>query len=316
MLDVGELKAIVYDNVSGAREIAERALGLLQRAATASTATDPAGLLDELTALAVKIVRSKPEMAPVFQALNRALLAAEALEAEVHDLGPFRLAVVSLLQDEIRTMRSNVERVAANAQPLVTNGAVLVTHSRSTTVLAALKLAKKEGKLFDVIVLESRPNLEGRTLARELAEDQIPVRIVVDALLATAVEGADRVLVGADALTSDGIVNKAGTHVVALAAKAAGVPLTVLAESNKAWVKSLDPQLGLLTARPREPKEVWDGAPSGVEVVNLYFDRTPMALVADVVDEDGVHPAADHWSHVRGRGYSRRLAALMTGELA
>jgi hypothetical protein len=44
---------------------------------------------------------------------------------------------------------------------------------------------------------------------------------------------ADMVLVGADALTADAAVNKAGTHLVALAARAAGVPVLCVADSGK-----------------------------------------------------------------------------------
>lgn len=316
MMDGGELKALIYDNVSGAREIAERGLGLLQRAATASTVTEPAALVDELSGLAVKVVRSKPEMPQVFQAFNRFLLAAEAQEKQATELGPFRLAALSLLQDQVQALRASLDRIADHVEPLVPNGAVLVTHSRSTTVLAALRRAKKAGRLFDVVVPESRPNLEGRTLARELSEDQIPVRLVVDALAAAAVEGADRVIVGADALISKAIVNKVGTKLLALAAREAKVPVTVLAESTKAWVKRLDPALGLLTSRPREPKEVWENAPYGIEVVNLYFEPVPLELVTEIVDEDGVHRPTDYWDHVRSRGYARRFAEAFGDELA
>jgi translation initiation factor eIF-2B subunit delta len=315
MLDTAELRSLIYDNVSGAREIAERGLALLQRAATQSAATDATSLLDELAELSVKIIRSKPEMAQVFQALNRFLQSAEAQEPASSDVGPFRLGLVALLQDQVRDLKANLDRVATHAQSLIANGAVLVTHSRSSTVLAALRQARRDGKLFDVVVPEGRPNLEGRTLARELAEDQVPVRFIVDALMATAVDGADRVLVGADAITPHGVINKAGTRLLAQAAREADVPVTILAESNKAWVKRLDPNLGLLTGRPRDPKEVWDAAPYGVEVVNLYFEPTPLELVDQVVDEDGAHRPADYWASVRARGYARRLREAFPDEL-
>lgn len=316
MMDTGELKALIYDNVSGAREIADRSLVLLQRAATASTATEPSALVDDLADIAVKLVRSKPEMPQVFQALNRIISAAEQREGVTQELGPFRIELLQLVQEHLNGLRATVDAIAQRAEPLITNGAVLVTHSRSSTVLEALRRAKRAGRLFDVVVAESRPNLEGRTLARELSEEQVPVRLVVDALLATAVEGADRVLVGADAITPQAVVNKAGTRLLALAAREAKVPFTVLADSAKAWVKRLDPALGLLTGRPHEPKEVWEGAPHGIEVVNLYFEAVPLELVTEIVDEDGVHRPVDYWERARSRGYARRFADTFTGELA
>ena len=43
----------------------------------------------------------------------------------------------------------------------------------------------------------------------------------------------DRIVIGADAITPTGFSNKVGTHLLALAAKASGVPFYVLADSSK-----------------------------------------------------------------------------------
>lgn len=310
-----ELKSLVYDNTSGAREIAQRALSFLQRSAMTSTASSPSALLDELADAASKVLRSKPEMAQVFQTLNRFLLDAEGAEAGATDVGAFRIALVNLLAEHAQHQTRQLEKTIEHAQGLLRNGGVVLTHSRSTTVLAALKRAKSEGKLFDVIVAESRPMLEGRQTARELGDEQIPVRFVVDALVGTAVQGCDRVLLGADSITRDGVVNKIGSRLVALAARDAGVPVTVLAETGKAWVKKMDPNLSLLQGRMRDPKEVWDRPPYGVEVVNLYFDFTPFSLVESVVCEEGALAPVEYWNHVRTRGYSQRLQTAFHDEL-
>ena len=298
-----ELKSLVYDNTSGAREIAQRSLLLLQKTAMSSANVTPAALLDELAEVSMRVLRSKPEMAPVFQALNRFLLDAEAEEAQASDV------------DHIGSLKEALRQTAGHAQGLMKNGGVILTHSRSSSVLEALKLAKTRGQLFDVIVTESRPMLEGRTLARELAEDQIPVRFVVDALAATAVRGCDRVLVGADAVTQTDFINKAGTHALALAAKDAGVPINLLADTGKAWVKKLDPNLGLLQGRTRDPKEVWDHPPLGIEVLNLYFDLTPLPLVESLACEHGIVSPTDFWGRVKNQGYARRLRDAFADEL-
>ena len=47
------------------------------------------------------------------------------------------------------------------------------------------------------------------------------------------VHQADLVMVGADAVTDQGVVNKAGTRLLALAAHAAGVPVYAAADSGK-----------------------------------------------------------------------------------
>lgn len=309
-----ELKTLVYDNTSGAREIAQQTLQLLQRHATQSSASTPPSLMDELADVAVKVLRSKPEMAPVFSAVNRFLLEAEAQESGP-DLGEFRMSLVSLLQEHHARVEGAARAAAEHAASLIQNGDVVVTYSRSSTVLEALRYAKAQGKMFDVVAAESRPNLEGRTLARELAQDQLPVRLVIDALLGTAVEGADRVLVGADAITPEHVVNKAGTRLIALAAREHRVPLHVAADLAKAWVKRADPTVSLLAGKMRDPREVWDAAPLGVEVVNLYFDRTPLSQVTSLASEAGVVSPSDYWDSVRRQGYSARLRRQFADEL-
>ena len=62
---------------------------------------------------------------------------------------------------------------------------------------------------------------------------------------------ADLVLVGADAVTPQAAVNKAGTRLLALAARAAGVPMCVAADSGK-----LSPGPLFALAHPGGQKEV------------------------------------------------------------
>jgi len=50
----------------------------------------------------------------------------------------------------------------------------------------------------------------------------VGVTLITDAQAALFVGGADLVLLGADALSTRGAVNKAGSHLLALAARAAG----------------------------------------------------------------------------------------------
>jgi translation initiation factor 2B subunit (eIF-2B alpha/beta/delta family) len=309
-----ELKSVIYDNTSGAREIALKSLQLLQRLATQSTAATAPELLDELSDAAVKILRSKPEMGIVFSCLNRFVLEAEEFET-APDVGELRIQAVARLQEQVRRMEADLQRAAQHAGELVQNGDVVLTYSRSSTVLAALKHAKASGKTFDVVTAESRPNLEGRTIARELSEDQIPVRFVVDALLGTAVEGADRVLVGADAITPRSFVNKVGTKLLVMAARARDLPVHVVADSGKAWVKRTDPTVSLLGGKLRDPKEVWDQPPYGVEIVNLYFEETPLDWCAGIASEAGVQTASEFWSGVRATGYARRIRRAFGDEL-
>jgi translation initiation factor 2B subunit (eIF-2B alpha/beta/delta family) len=70
-------------------------------------------------------------------------------------------------------------------------------------------------------------------MARRLAAAGINVTLITDAQAGVFVEQADVVLLGADAVTPDGVVNKVGSRLLALAAKAAGVPVVAVTECLK-----------------------------------------------------------------------------------
>ncbi|WIA12133.1 hypothetical protein OEZ85_012206 [Tetradesmus obliquus] len=90
-----------------------------------------------------------------------------------------------------------------------------------------------KGPGLSVIVCESRPLCEGVSMARRLAAAGLNVTLITDAQAGVFVEQADVVLLGADAVTPDGVVNKVGSRLLALAAKAAGVPVVAVTECLK-----------------------------------------------------------------------------------
>lgn len=315
MAEPMELKALVHDHQSGAREIGQRLLEILQRQATQSKAESPTALVEELFDTAVKVVRSKPEMAVVFNIVDRVFSVIEGREDAADDVGQLRMAALNVLSEEADAQNDRLERAARRAADRIENGHVVVTHSRSSTVLRAFQLARNDEKLFDVVLLESRPLLEGRILAEELAGQQIPVRLLVDAAVRTAVEGADRVLVGSDAVTQAGLVNKVGTRALAVCAHDAGVPVDAVTETTKAWRRAADPELGLKTARTREPREVWDRPPTGVDVVNLTFDLTPKDLMDALVHDEAAEAFDAFWDRVTATGYARRVDQVFSDEL-
>ena len=118
------------------------------------------------------------------------------------------------LQETVRIAR---RRLAA------TPGTV-VTLSASSTVRRVLA----ERAPDDIVVAASEPGGEGRTLAAALG-----ARCVEDRDAERAVADCAAVLVGADAIGRRCFVNKVGTRVLAEAARGAGRPFLVVAESFK-----------------------------------------------------------------------------------
>jgi translation initiation factor 2B subunit (eIF-2B alpha/beta/delta family) len=308
MGEPAELQALLQDHASGAREIVHKLLLVLQRQATQSKAATATQLTDELFATGAKAVQAHPEMASLFNVLDEIMRGLESNESLSTDVGSQRMEALALLGQAQKANEARLVATARHAASLVVNGDVILCHSRSTSVLEALRVAKADGKVFDVIVTESRPLMEGRALARELNEAQIPVRLLVDAASMDALDTADRVFVGADALVAQGLVNKVGTRLLAAAAKAAGVPVVAALDSTKAWRRAQG--YAELARPPRPANEVWETPPLGIDVVNPTYDVTPYEALAHLALEDGVFSPRDVLSRVARTPHARRVAQV------
>ncbi len=105
----------------------------------------------------------------------------------------------------------------------------IATISFSSQVLMLLEALSPE----KVFVSLSNPGGEGRALANELRRRGIDVRLLCDSAICYAAREADVGVVGADALYSDGFLNKIGTRALALFLKEYSKKLIVLSTSFK-----------------------------------------------------------------------------------
>jgi hypothetical protein len=257
------IAALADDRHSGAGALAARALNLLMR--------DDAQRV--LVRAAAAVCRAQPTMAPVWNAA----LAALADREEPGTLDRFRArlgrapaaleryALGVLVPDSVRAVR-------------------LATLSASRTVLATVRgLARRVD--VHISCSEGRPVLEGREMAVALAAAGARVTLCTDAALGSSIDGADAVLVGADAVGSKAVLNKIGTRMLAAAAGSCGVAVYVLATGDKLAMPALWPHLSVRTGAPAE---VWEHPSPGVQVVNPYFEETRLDLVTAVITDSGV----------------------------
>jgi translation initiation factor eIF-2B subunit delta len=276
----GLIDQLAEDHTSGAAELAGKASRVLVLLAEQTEADDLTSFLSEVGVTGKKLCHAQPSMAPLFNLANSVGWSLEG----VLDLEGARRRVRGAAQSFASELQSGSERIADRTLSLITDGATVLTHSRSSTVLAALLLARGRGQDFRVISTESRPLYEGRTLAQELSSEGVATTLVTDAAVTRFLGQADLVLVGADSLSRDGLVNKTGTRGVALAARASGVPFYALCGTEK----FLPAGYPFFEIENKDPEEVWPGFPPGVTVLNPYFDVTPLENVTAVVTEDGI----------------------------
>jgi translation initiation factor eIF-2B subunit delta len=274
------IEDLAADNISGAAEIAGAGAEVLALFADEAEAEDAGSFLRQLATTGKALIQAQPSMAPLFNLVNSALASLEGTK----DVATARKVLKAAAEAYGEQLRLGSERIAKQALALLTSGSSVLTHSRSSTVLATLLLARRRGLDFEVVCTESRPIYEGRTVAASLAQEGIKVTLITDSAAGHGVSRADVVLVGADSVSGDGLVNKVGTYALALAARAKSVPFYALCGTEK-FLPADYPHFHI---EEQDPHEVWPGHPPEVKVLNLYFDLTPLEYVSGVVTEEGI----------------------------
>jgi translation initiation factor 2B subunit (eIF-2B alpha/beta/delta family) len=265
---------IASDNRSGAAEILRRAARVFSLLDDANDANDPSAVVETCAAM----IEAQPAMAPL---ANLASAVARAARARA-TLTPRAAADAALAF--ISDAERRAAETASHAARLVREGQTVLTHSRSSTVLAALNEARSHGRSFTVVATESRPMLEGRALAEHLSSQSISVTVIADAAAALMMDSVDVVLVGADRVTPDSVVNKIGTRMIALAALERGIPVYALSDSSK-FINFSEPSS--LEGERRSGDELWPQAPGQLVVANYYFEPTPLTYFTAIITEGG-----------------------------
>lgn len=264
------------DVVSGAAVVARAAAAAMRRGAVQLPAQDPAQLRTALERLAVEVLNAQPSMASLVGLLTGVLAAVD----DADSVEEARRASARATEEFRRRLEQSGEEVAAVLARKIPAKATILTISSSTTVRSGLVQARE--KYPTVMVLEGRPMTEGQSLARTLAESGVSVLLAVDAAAESLVSRADLVLLGADSVGDDGVVNKIGSTSLARAAVAHSVPVWVATDRTK-WLPPGFPQV---VADDRPAEEVWRGG-RGVRVWNRYFEILPYDLVDRILTEDG-----------------------------
>ncbi|OGC07962.1 hypothetical protein A2V82_15020, partial [candidate division KSB1 bacterium RBG_16_48_16] len=225
-MDVDELK---NDNMSGALEICVKAAGILQYEIERIDIATGEGLQSRLLDLGIKIIISQPRMAPLYNLVNEVLLACE----KSGDPEMFRKSAKGLVDDFLIRLSASEKAILRQCENLIRSPARIATYSRSSTVIKTLLALFDSGVLAEVLLCESRPMLEGKRAAAELAASGLPVSFFVDAAMDEMVACCDLVLVGADSFSEEKLINKIGTKALTLVARQRQKPVYALATMPK-----------------------------------------------------------------------------------
>ncbi|MEM2440767.1 MAG: S-methyl-5-thioribose-1-phosphate isomerase, partial [Candidatus Bathyarchaeia archaeon] len=174
------------------------------------------------------------------------------------------------------------------------------------TALSIIRVAWEKGKHIKVIATETRPKLQGaRLTAYELMRDGIPVTLITDNMVGYAMYKGlvNKIIVGADRIIRDAVINKIGTYTIAVLAYEHGIPFYVAAPLSTFDLKS---SLKDVIVEERAPEEVTNIgseriAPPGVAVFNPAFDITPIKYVSAIICERGILNGEKFNDFIKGR---------------
>jgi methylthioribose-1-phosphate isomerase len=297
------------------QRLAIRGAPLIGVAAAYGLAIEVAGqpTADHARVAAATLRSARPTAVNLSYAVDRVLDAALAAS-------PGELAAASLAE----ARRIHEDELAASAA-MARHGADflgsgvrrILTHCNTGTLaapghgtaLGVIGELHARGSLTGVLTTESRPLLQGaRLTVWELSRLGIPHELCVDSAAAGLLAGgaADAVILGCDRVAANGdVANKVGTYMLALAARAAGIPFVVAGPCS-----TIDPDCpdgDSIVIEERDPEEVRAVRTQLItlpdtSVRNPAFDVTPASLISALVTERGVVSPVD------GAGIRKLLA--------
>jgi len=204
-----------------------------------------------------------------------------------------REAVVATADEFIKNSEEAVKKISKIGAKRIKHGSVVLTHCHSTAAVELIAEAYRQGRVVKVYSTETRPFKQGRITMAHLLKYGVPAEQIPDSAVRYIMHEVDYVVVGADAVASNGaVVNKIGTSQVALAAKEARVRVYVAAESYKISPFTVFGELVKIEYRSEEevvPRD-WLSAHPRVKVLNPVFDVTPPEYIDAIITEYGVMP--------------------------
>ena len=263
---VKKLQSILNDNKSGSRELLEKLNNYLRK----QTPNKIKKLLPSLKSNFTEFNTIQKYLSEVGSALqknklneflNSKISSTELVYQNIYDKLPFHI------------------KQAKN----------IVTLSNSKTIFEILKLlsenpskkmAGRKNKKFIVTIAESRPQFEGRELAKSLTKLGIKISFITEAQLPKFVSKCDAVIIGADSILKTGnVINKVGSKALAIICKHYKKPFYVIADRSKLSNRKTFKQ----SSHPN--KEIWNTKLPNISIQNFYFEEVESELITELITD-------------------------------
>lgn len=299
MKDVVEVaEAIKAMKMRGAPLLGAAAAFGLALVAHHSDAEKKEELIGELQRAAETLKRTRPTAVNLFWAVDRVLEQVRIFSGGIKDLVAFVIGEAQKIADQ--DVKAN-HMIGKHGARLIQDGDVILTHCNAGglatveygTALGVIRAAWEQGKKIRVVATETRPKLQGARLTTyELIHDGIPVTLVTDNMAGYIMYNqlVAKIIVGADRIVADAVINKIGTYTLAVLAKEHKIPFYVAAPRSTFDLESTAMDIIIEERPPEEVTHMYSHriAPKDTDALNPAFDVTPLEYVTAIICEDGV----------------------------
>ena len=290
--------AIKTMKIRGAPLLGAAAAFALALTAHNSKAKNSDELINELENAAKTLMETRPTAVNLFWAVDQILERARSFRGDVNSLIALVIAEAQKIADEDVAANRLIGKFGAE---LIDDGDSVLTHCNAGalatvgygTALGVMRTAWEQGKKISVMATETRPKLQGaRLTAYELLQDGIPVTLITDSMVGYVMSNrlVKKVVVGADRIVKDAVINKIGTFTIAVLAKEHNIPFYVAAPKSTFDLARTAAEV-IIEERPAEEVThvgLQRIAAEGIKVLNPAFDITPLNYVTAIVCEDGI----------------------------
>jgi methylthioribose-1-phosphate isomerase len=291
-------EAIKTMKIRGAPLLGATAAFALALTAYNSKAKTAEKLVKELEIAAENLKGTRPTAFNLFWAIDRVLGKARGYHGNIDVLKTVVVGEAQKIADE--DVEAN-RLIGKHGASLIQDGDVILTHCNAGalatvgygTALGVVRAVWEMGKRISVIATETRPKLQGARLTTyELKRDGIPVTLITDNMVGYVMRRrlVNKVVVGADRIVKDAVINKIGTFTIAVLAKEHKIPFYVAAPKSTFDLARTSAEV---TIEERSPEEVTCVcsqriAVEGINVLNPAFDITPLEYVTAIICESGI----------------------------
>lgn len=162
----------------------------------------------------------------------------------------------------------------------------IMLHSNSGTIREVFNLLADKDLGIKIYQTISSPMEEGRVQGQALAEMGYNVTLIVDALAAEKLKQTHLLLLAADQLRTNSIINKIGSLQMALAAQDLNVPAYVLTESRK--LSKIDTDIVFKDKERGKEEVLRNSKHKNLGAENVYFEEIPNYLFTRIITEKNV----------------------------